>query len=176
MKRKILLHTCCAVCAGKTIYRLQEEFDIVGYFYNPNIEPAEEYRERLEATKILFNHLSLPLIIGINDNLSWHEAITGMEHWEEGGRRCWRCFELRLEQTAKQAKKESIQYIATTLTSSPHKNEKDINGLGNKISKQFGLNFIALKYRPEDRYKPSLANKLNLYHQKYCGCIYSAKI
>lgn len=176
MKNKILLHTCCAICAAKAIEKLQSEFDITGFFYNPNIEPVDEYQKRLEATKILYAHLHLPLIIGNNDNALWHEAVLGMEHWEEGGRRCWRCFEFRLEQTAEQAKQQSIQYFATTLTASPHKNEKDVNGLGNKISKQFGLNFYALNYRAEDRNKLSLARKLNLYHQKYCGCIYSLRI
>jgi predicted adenine nucleotide alpha hydrolase (AANH) superfamily ATPase len=158
------------------IERLEPEFDITGYFYNPNIEPPEEYQRRLEATQTIFNYLHMKLIISNNDNTLWHEAINGLEHWEEGGRRCWRCFEFRLEQTAEQAKKQSIQYFATTLTASPHKNDKDINGLGKKIGKQYGLNFIALKYRPEDRNKASLARKLELYHQKYCGCMYSARI
>lgn len=176
MKKKILLHICCGVCASRTIEKLQSEFDIIGYFYNPNIEPPAEYQQRLNATKIIASYFNLPLVIGPYDSQLWHQAILGLEHWAEGGRRCWRCFQMRLENTAEQAKNQAINYFATTLTASPHKNANDINGIGQKIAKQFGLNFIATEYRPEDRFKPSIARKLGIYHQNYCGCIYSAKI
>ncbi|MCX8014775.1 MAG: epoxyqueuosine reductase QueH [candidate division WOR-3 bacterium] len=176
MKRKILLHICCGVCASKTIERLQSEFDIIGYFYNPNIEPPLEYQKRLEATKVITNYFKIPLIIGLYNNELWHQAILGLEHWQEGGRRCWRCYQFRLENTAEQAQTQLINYFATTLTASPHKNAKDINGLGRKIASQFGLNFINSELRPSDRTKPSLARKLGIYHQNYCGCIYSVPI
>ena len=176
MKRRLLLHICCGVCASRIIERLQPEFEVVGYFYNPNIEPPVEYQLRLKATEVITNHYGMRLIKGQYANKIWHHAVTGMEYWDEGGRRCWRCFGLRLEDTAEYAKKESINYFATTLTASPYKDAKAINALGKKIGLQHNVNFIGLSYRPEDKNKPSLARKLGLYHQKYCGCIYSAGI
>ena len=48
INKKILLHVCCGVCALKTLKRLMEEFkEVIPYFYNPNIEPKEEYEKRL---------------------------------------------------------------------------------------------------------------------------------
>jgi predicted adenine nucleotide alpha hydrolase (AANH) superfamily ATPase len=175
-EKKLLLHICCGPCAARAIEQLQSEFDITGYFYNPNIEPAGEYEQRLNAAQTLLNYLGIKLISDNYDNQKWHQAVLGLEHYKEGGRRCWRCFRVRLHKTAEMAQKESIEYFATTLTTNPHKNARIINRLGKKIGEKFGVKFIEVKYKPEDRYKPSIARKLKLYHQKYCGCLFSAKI
>ena len=173
MKDKLLLHTCCGPCSGKIIEQLQSEFDITGYFYNPNIEPTEEYLKRVEAAVIMYNHFGIRLIKGIYNNKSWHDAIMGLEFLPEGDRRCWRCFRTRLNETANRAKKESIEYFATTLTTSPYKNSKVINRLGKAIAIKYGVNFIETSVKPEDRNKPSIARQLKLYHQKFCGCNFS---
>lgn len=173
MKPKLLLHICCGPCAGKIIEHLQTDFDVIGYFYNSNIEPADEYLRRLEAAIKLVNHYSIKLIKGIYNNKIWHDKIAGLEFLPEGGRRCWRCFRTRLVETAKRAKKEGIGNFATTLTTSPYKNAKVINRLGNVIGIKYGINFIETSIKPEDRNKPSIARKLGLYHQKFCGCNYS---
>lgn len=176
-EKRLLLHICCSVCASRIIERLEPGFTIIGFFYNPNIEPPQEYQQRLKSAVTLANHCSMKLINGIYDNKMWHESITGLEHWEEGGRRCWRCFRIRLEKTAEQAKNENINNFATTLSASPHKNIKVINNLGHKIGKVYGINFIEFNFRYDaDKYRLSLAKKLGLYHQKYCGCIYSAPL
>ncbi len=173
MKEKLLLHTCCGPCSGKIIEQLQSQYDISGYFYNPNIEPTEEYLKRLEAAVLLYNHYGIMLIKGIYNNKFWHDKIAGLEFLAEGDRRCWRCFRVRLTKTAERAKRDGINYFATTLTASPHKNAKVINKLGHKIANIYGINFIETSVRLEDRNKPSVARKLKLYHQKFCGCNYS---
>ena len=40
---KLLLHSCCAPCSSAVIERLSNYFDITILYYNPNIEPYEEY-------------------------------------------------------------------------------------------------------------------------------------
>ena len=42
---RILLHTCCAPCLIHPLDLLRERgFEVVPYFYNPNIHPFREYR------------------------------------------------------------------------------------------------------------------------------------
>jgi epoxyqueuosine reductase len=173
MKDKLLLHTCCGPCSGKIIEQLLLKFDVIGYFYNPNIEPTEEYLKRVDAAVMIYNNFGIRLIKGIYNNKTWHSAITGLEFLPEGDRRCWRCFRTRLVETAQRAKKEGIGNFATTLTTSPFKNEKVINKLGNVIGLKYGINFIETSVKLEDKNKPSLARKLGIYHQKFCGCNYS---
>ncbi len=173
MKPKILLHICCGPCAGKITELLQADFDITGYFYNPNIEPADEYLRRLQTAITLVNHYGIKLIKGIYNNKTWHSAIMGLEFLPEGDRRCWRCFRTRLVETAQRAKKEGISNFATTLTTSPYKNARVINKLGNVIATKYGINFIETSVKPENRNNPSIARQLKLYHQKFCGCNYS---
>lgn len=173
MKDKLLLHTCCGPCSGKIIEQILSKFDVIGYFYNPNIEPSEEYLKRADAAVMMYNRFGIRLIKGIYNNKTWHYAIMGLEFLPEGDRRCWRCFRTRLVETAERAKKEGIGNFATTLTASPFKNARIINKLGNAIELKYGINFIETSVKPEDKNKPSLARKLGVYHQKYCGCNYS---
>lgn len=175
MKPKLLLHICCAVCASQILRHLQENYEVIGYFYNPNIEPPDEYRHRLLATEKLLSHCNVPLIYGKYDSPQWHLAIKGFEHWAEGGPRCWRCFQIRLEASAEQAQNRSIQYYATTLTASSYKNARIINTLGQQIGQKYLINFVETNYKSEDK-DFQLSKKLDLYRQKYCGCIYSANI
>ena len=43
---KLLLHSCCAPCSSHVISTLTPYFDITILYYNPNIEPQEEYLKR----------------------------------------------------------------------------------------------------------------------------------
>ena len=42
-KPSLLLHSCCAPCSTAVITRLKPYFNITILYYNPNIEPYEEY-------------------------------------------------------------------------------------------------------------------------------------
>jgi len=193
---RILLHICCAVCAGSTIEQLKNEgWDVTGFFYNPNIHPEQEYIKRFKNTKLLLskmypvrdkipevsdgclgqpisNGVNVPLIEGTYDKESWFKEIKGFEEEKEGGKRCQLCFEMRLKETFKEAKKRNIPYFTTTLTISPHKNSKIINSIGHLIGKD---SFIAKDFKKKDGFKRALqlSKEYNLYHQNYCGCIFS---
>ena len=47
-KPSLLLHSCCAPCSTAVITRLKDYFDVTIFYYNPNIEPLEEYLKRKE--------------------------------------------------------------------------------------------------------------------------------
>jgi predicted adenine nucleotide alpha hydrolase (AANH) superfamily ATPase len=52
MKDKLLLVSCCAPCSVAVIQDLKtQDIDFTVLFYNPNIQPKEEYIRRLEENK-----------------------------------------------------------------------------------------------------------------------------
>ena len=170
---KILLHICCAVCASSVLERLRQEgHEVIGYFYNPNIHPRGEYLKRLQETEELARRENFPLIIGDYDVNGWFVRTKGLEKEPEGGRRCARCFRLRLEATVKVAKEKGFAAFTTTLTVSPHKNAQAINEIGRKIDQVL---FLKRDFKKQDGFKRAqeLSRELNLYHQDYCGCIFS---
>ncbi|MFH1245066.1 MAG: epoxyqueuosine reductase QueH [Candidatus Omnitrophota bacterium] len=170
---KILLHICCAVCAGSCVYRLREEgYEVQGLFYNPNIQPPSEYLKRLQATEELARQEKFLLFIGDYDLHNWYNRVEGLEKEPEGARRCAECFRLRLQKTQEIAKEKDIPVFTTTLTLSPHKDALKINQIGQSIGKDA---FLARDFKKQDGVKKSaqLAKEYCLYRQNYCGCIYS---
>ncbi len=171
-KPKLLLHVCCAPCSTHVIETLKE-FDIVAYFYNPNIHPAEEYKLRLKNLK----KLGVTFVEGKYDVDAWFNATKGYENEPEGGARCEICYRLRMGETAMFAKKKGYDYFATTLTISPHKSARAINEIGKKLSKKYGVKFYSADFKKKNGFKKSveLSRKHGLYRQSYCGCVFSMR-
>ena len=46
----LLLHICCGPCSTHVIDLLKDKYHPIGFFYNPNLHPKQEYFRRLEAT------------------------------------------------------------------------------------------------------------------------------
>ena len=61
MKKRMLLHTCCAPCASGVTWQL-EDYDLTLLFYNPNIDTLEEYNRRLDACEKFCKKFNLKLI------------------------------------------------------------------------------------------------------------------
>lgn len=176
-KPNLLLHACCAPCATACLERLYEHFDITVLFYNPNIE-REEYAKRLaEMQKLLSATAWAKLLNNEHDPSVFYSLINGLESEKEGGKRCVKCFDLRLEKTAKTAKANGFEYFGTTLTLSPLKNCDLINKLGERIAIDNGVKWLYSDFKKKNGYLRSiqLSKKYNLYRQNYCGCIYSQK-
>ena len=175
--KKILLHTCCACCATHSINALRDEgYEVVTFFYNPNIHPAEEYTARLADMKRLAEETGIENIEPAPyDDKIWFELTKGLEKEPEGGRRCEICFEMRLEKTAEYAREPGIETFATTLTISPHKDAGLINKLGRKAAEKYGVEYYGSNFKKKNGFKKSieLSRKHGLYRQNYCGCIYS---
>ena len=153
---------------------------ILIYFYNPNIQPEEEYEKRKESAEKLAEIYHLEFEEGEYEPKKWFEKIKGFENEPEGGRRCPICFEMRLRKTVELARERGFEYFSTTLAVSPYKNEKIIDELGQKIAAEFNLKFLNLKDFDGNKKElwqktRELAKKHGFYHQKYCGCIFSQK-
>lgn len=178
----LLLHSCCAPCSSQVISTLTNFFNITILYYNPNIYPKEEYLKRKEEQIKLLNEIEsvnkLNIIDCDYDNEVYEQTIKGLEKEKEGGSRCYKCFSLRLEKTAKIGEEKSYDYFSTTLTISPHKNSKIINIIGKSLEDKYNIKWLYSDHKKKDGYKKSieLSKKYNLYRQNYCGCIYSKRI
>ena len=172
IKPSLLLHSCCAVCASSVLERLADNFDVTVFYYNPNIMPIGEYEKRLNEQKRYCKAWNINMIIGEYDNPRFLEYVKGLENEPEGGARCRKCFELRLDKTAEFAKAGSFSYFCTTLTVSPHKNSDLINIVGNEIGEKYNIKFLPSDFKKREGFKRSmtLANEFGLYKQNYCGC------
>lgn len=179
-KKKLLLHVCCAPCSSACIERLQDYFQISCYFYNPNIDSLEEYQKRLEELKRFIKeaHLDIDVIEDGYQNKDYEEITKGLEEEEEGGKRCFACYRLRLEKTALKAKELGYDFFTTTLSISPYKNSTWLNEIGKDLEDKYHINYLYADFKKKNGYKRSieLSNKYSLYRQNYCGCIYSKNI
>lgn len=176
-KPKLLLHSCCAPCSTTVIERLLSYFNITIIYYNPNIEPIEEYEKRKqEQIKIIKEYKLNYLDCDYNNNL-FHEMSKGLEDIPEKGIRCHKCYRLRIEYTAKKALEYNYDYFGTTLTVSPYKLSNIINEIGLDLEKQYKVKFLVSDFKKNNGYKNSieLSKKYDLYRQNYCGCIYSKR-
>ena len=171
--QKILLHICCGICASSVVERLRKEgYEPIGFFYNPNIQPEEEYRQRQETLKRVAEILKFKLIQPKYTQDIWQEKIKGLENEPEGGARCLVCFRLRLEEARARAAGMKLTKFTTTLTVSPHKNSAAINQIGKAIDPD---GFLAFDFKKQDGFKLAIqfAERYNLWRQHYCGCSYS---
>ena len=176
---KLLLHSCCAPCSSHVISVLTNYFDITILYYNPNIEPFEEYEKRKQEEIRFINEFpnknKLDIIDCDYDNNIFHEMSKGLEQEKEGGARCVKCYHLRLDKTATIAKELNYDYFATTLTVSPLKNSEKLNTIGLFLENKYNIKYLVSDFKKKEGYKHSieLAKEYNLYRQDYCGCIYS---
>jgi predicted adenine nucleotide alpha hydrolase (AANH) superfamily ATPase len=172
---RLLLHICCAPCSTEVFRRLASDYEVTGFFYNPNIHPSEEYESRLTELERFSKEVGINYVEGEYDPGTWFERTRGFENEPEGGKRCDLCFTLRLEETAKLAVEEGFDVFTTTLTISPHKNARIINSIGKRIGENYGVKFIEADFKKKDGFKHSLdlSRKHNLHRQSYCGCTHS---
>ena len=180
--KKLLLHSCCAPCSSACIERLTNFFDITILYYNPNIEPYEEYlkrkKEEIRFIKEYPNIHKLDIIDCDYDNDLFLNIATGLEEEPERGKRCLKCYNLRMEYTAKKAKELGYDYFATTLTLSPLKDSQILNKIGYALSKKYDISYLPSDFKKQNGYKRSieLSKEYNLYRQNFCGCKYSRKV
>lgn len=176
-RKRILLHSCCGPCSSACIERLSEYLDVTILYYNPNIEPDEEYELRKKEQIRLLDILGIDYLETDYDNQEFRRLTKCLSKEKEGGKRCSVCFGIRLKYTAKMAKKYQFDYFGTTLTVSPHKNSDIINLIGERIGESIDIPFLVSDFKKRDGYKRSieLAKKYDLYRQEYCGCLYSKR-
>ncbi|MBM3149162.1 MAG: epoxyqueuosine reductase QueH, partial [Chloroflexi bacterium] len=118
---KVVLHVCCGVCAaGAAAALIEEGHQVLGYFYNPNIHPAEEYERRLAAAKQVADKLKFTLEVGPYAQAEWLKETEALKAEPEGGKRCQVCYQMRLEKTYDFLRERGADAFTTTLSISPH--------------------------------------------------------
>ena len=173
----LLLHSCCGPCSSAVLERLTEHFRVTLLYYNPNIEPEEEYLHRLSEQKRLLSLLpeEIPMLDCGYDHDVFEDFAPAMADAPEGGERCLACFALRLDYTAAQAKEHGFEYFTTTLSVSPHKNADNVNRIGEEAGRKHGVKYLFADFKKKNGYLRSLelSKEYGLYRQDYCGCRYS---
>ena len=169
---KLLMHMCCAPCSVYPLGVLQEQgAETEGFFYNPNIHPAEEHQRRMENVRILSELKNL--------KVHYSDAFR-QELWEnfEGpeAARCEMCYGMRLDKAAAFAAEKGFEAFTTSLLVSPYQKHELIKKLGEKYAARHGVDFLYMDFRPGFRRGQQEAKELGLYRQKYCGCIKSVTL
>ncbi len=175
----LLLHSCCAPCSSYVIEYLSRYFNIVVFYYNPNISVDKEYKKRVEEQKRFINEFpalhKVRFIEGDYEPDLFFDKVKGYEDCAEGGERCFICYRMRLEKTARLAKQMNMDYFTTTLTISPLKNSFKLNEIGLELEKEYGVCYLLSDFKKREGYKRSiqLSGLYHLYRQDYCGCVFS---
>ncbi|MEI7498690.1 MAG: epoxyqueuosine reductase QueH [Candidatus Falkowbacteria bacterium] len=178
-EKKVLLHSCCAPCSCAILRRMVEgRIEPTVYFYNPNIDPLEEYERRLAETKRIASELGLPLLIeSVRQHDNWLALVKGHETDPERGARCIICYRDRLGVTGRKAEALGFDYFGSTLTVSPHKSAAAVNQVGQEVAEQVGVLFLARDYKKQNGclLATQLSKELGVYRQDYCGCQFSMR-
>ena len=175
----LLIHSCCAPCSSYVLEYLSEYFKITVFYYNPNIYPESEYTKRiLEQQKLIRDmrfRYPVSFLAGKYDKEKFYKMAEGMEDLKEGGARCMKCYELRLSETARQAAAGGFDYFTTTLSISPLKNAQKLNEIGERLGREYGVEYLMSDFKKQNGYKRSieLSKEYGLYRQDYCGCEFS---
>ena len=176
--KRILLHACCAICSGYPIEALRElGYEPVVYFYNPNIYPVAEYQKRLAAQREICLHYGVELIEGSYEPEIFFEAAKGLENEPERGKRCIKCFELRLINSIHKARELGIETLTTSIVISPHKNFQLISDIGQKLCENENIEYLAIDFKKKDGFLKTnnISKSLGLYRQNYCGCKFTIR-
>jgi predicted adenine nucleotide alpha hydrolase (AANH) superfamily ATPase len=174
-RESILVHACCASCSSYVLAHLAERYTVTAYYYNPNIQPEEEYKLRLEEMRRVCEELGVPLLEGPYDTKGWWQQIEPYRELPERSERCWNCYGFRLEETARKAKELGFALITTTLSVSPHKAHRCIVSEGEAAAGRHGVRFLGEDFKKRDGFKISIerSRELHLTRQDYCGCLLS---
>jgi predicted adenine nucleotide alpha hydrolase (AANH) superfamily ATPase len=174
---RLLLHTCCGPCATAVLERLLPQYDVTMLWYNPNLEPEDEYQRRREAAEQVAAYFRVEMIEIPPDREAWRKQVSLGPGWDkesEGGERCRLCWSMRVARTAEEAARQGFDYFDTTLTISPHKDADALRrilyaaGAAHPPVQPAGLD-----YRKRGGFQRSveLSRQLGLYRQNYCGCL-----
>lgn len=176
-KRTLLLHSCCGPCSSYCLEYLINYFNITIFYSNSNIDSLEEFQKRVETQRQIIAKGGFNVEVVVDDYVDsdYYSAIKGKENLGEFSKRCYKCYEFRLDKTFKYAKEHTFDFVSTTLSISPYKNSNWINEIGLELQKRYNLSFLYSNFKLNDGYKKSieLSKKYHLYRQDYCGCIFS---
>ncbi|MBR2669143.1 MAG: epoxyqueuosine reductase QueH [Solobacterium sp.] len=180
-KPRILMHACCAVCAGWPVTYLRDFFDITLYYGNSNIWPESEYERRLNELKRLIHEAwddTVELVIPPYDNPSFTEMLAPRKDDPEGWKRCFLCYEKRMDDAYAYASEHQFDYFTTVMTISRQKDSQKLNEIGAQLSEKYpGVRYFYSDFKKKDGQlrRNEIMAQYDLYNQNYCGCIFSLR-
>lgn len=167
---KILLHMCCGPCSAYPVKRLREMgYEPMGYFFNPNIHPYQEFRRRLETAEEFARQVDLTMVV--DDHYPLRDFLE--RAIQATGSRCHMCYELRLRQAAKFAKENGYDCFTASLLISPYQQHDVIKQIAENIAAEENIAFVYEDFRSGWQEGVQISLDLALYRQPYCGCIFS---
>lgn len=177
-KQKLLVHVCCGPDVVMPILQMRDEYDVVCFWYDPNIQPRAEYNKRYEAFKKVCEIENIPFIKGAYDVKNFFARIKGYEFTpEKTGEKCTRCYDMRMYVAAKLAKRFGFPLYTTSLNASPKKDLEKMFFMGHKYAEQFGIRFLDIPFRKRGGFEiaTEYTKKHDIYRQNYCGCVFSIR-
>ena len=172
---KVVLHICCGVCAAGAAEKLMSEgYQLVGYYFNPNIYPLVEYSMRLKSAERIAKVMNFSFAESSYNPEIWLENTAKLSQEPEGGKRCEVCFRIRLQRTHDYMQEIGFDAFTTTLTIGPQKSAETVNRIGREIG---GDKFLVKDFKKQGGFQRAnqLAKQFQIYRQNYCGCIYSIR-
>ena len=167
---KTLMHICCAPCANMPIEVLRTDgIEVAGYWYNPNIHPFTEYRSRRNCLQEYAKTIELPLIL--KDEYGLRPFVREVAEDIEG--RCVKCYEMRLYDTARQTAEGGFDSFTSSLFISPYQNHELMREVAQRAAKEYNVEFLYRDFRPYFKEGQERARELEMYIQKFCGCVFS---
>lgn len=192
---RLLLHICCAGCACYPLRELRktkiegESLEITGLWYNPNIHPYAEYKNRMMTMGYFSQKENLAMVWKDEYHLEeWLEATRGesdlagtssgqgttLGYWVKE-KRCQRCYYLRLRKLVEEAKSREYDCFSTTLLYSKFQDHNLVKNLCQRLEEEYNVNFYYFDFRIGWKEGIEISKKMGLYRQHYCGCIFSEK-
>ena len=167
---KLLLHICCAPCSIMCIESLRAEgIEPTGFWENPNIHPYTEYRERKQALEAYAKSIGLSLVLHGEYGLRpFVKAVA-----EDIDHRCMQCYRMRFDATARYAAENGFTHFTSTLFISPYQNHELMIQAAQEAAQAHGVAFLHRDFRPYFKEGQERARTLEIYMQKYCGCVFS---
>ena len=179
---KILMHMCCGPCSIFPVKEsLKNEYEVEGYYYNPNIHPHDEYIRRRDGTQILSDAMDVKVHHSENyDADKFFKRVTftkedGHKGHLDHGERCWHCYDIRMGEVARMAKEKGFDYFSTALLYSKYQNHEIIIEACERASHEHEIKFYYDDFRVGWGRGIKWSKKMRMYRQNYCGCIYSKK-
>lgn len=173
----LLLHCCCGPCAMYPVYDLLQNYhsqsDMSLFWYNPNIHPEFEWNRRLDNLKKVSEHYGLNLLIKDGFMQEYWEKKEYLKPNGSYDSRCDLCYDIRIEETCKYASENGFDTVSTTLFVSPYQQHDKIKLVFEDKAQKYGLSFEYHDWRENFREGQKMARDIELYRQKYCGCIFS---
>ncbi len=178
-EKKILLHSCCAPCAGDIMTELKRSnIDYTILFYNPNIHPVKEYQIRKEENKRFADKIDVPFVDLDHNKEEWFHKTSGYENEPERGYRCTLCFDMRFERSALYAFENQFRVFSSTLGTSRWKNLTQINACGVRAANQYkDVTYWTINWRKNggSNRMIKISKEEKFYQQEYCGCVFSLR-